>query len=47
MKEVNKLKEENEHLKRILNHDSSNSWRPKSKTKIGEAERVPNFREKS
>ena len=47
MKEVNKLKEENEHLKRILNHDSSNSGIPTSRTKIGEAKRVPNSRKKS
>ena len=47
MLEVNKLREENEHLKRILNHDSSNSGIPTSKTKIGEAKRIPNSREKS
>ena len=46
-KELNKLKEENEHLKRILNHDSSNTGIPTSKTKIGEEKRIPNSREKS
>ena len=46
-KELNKLKEENEHLKRILNHDSNNTGIPTSKTKIGEEKRIPNFREKS
>ena len=47
MKELNKLREENEHLKRILNHDSSNTGIPTSKTKIGEEKRIPNSREKS
>ena len=46
-KEINSLREENEHLKRILNHDSSNSGIPTSKTKIGEEKRIPNSREKS
>ena len=45
--ELNKLNEENEHLKRILNHDSSNTGIPTSKTKIGEEKRIPNSREKS
>ena len=45
--ENQKLKKENEHLKRILNHDSSNSGIPTSKTKIGEEKRIPNSREKS
>lgn len=45
--ENQKLKEENEHLKRILNHDSSNSGIPTSKTRIGETKRIPNSREKS
>ena len=47
MKELNKVKEENEHLKRILNHNSSNTGIPTSKTKIGEEKRIPNSREKS
>ena len=47
MIENEKLKEENEHLKRLLNHDSSNTGIPTSKTKIGEVKRIPNFREKS
>ena len=47
IKEINTLKEENEHLKRILNHDSNNSGIPTSKTKIGGEKRVPNSREKS
>ena len=47
LNELNKLKEENEHLKRILNHDSSNTGIPTSKTKIGEEKRIPNSREKS
>ena len=42
IKEINTLKEENEHLKRILNHDSNNSGIPTSKTKIGREKRVPN-----
>ena len=45
--ELNKVKEENEHLKRILNHNSSNTGIPTSKTKIGEEKRIPNSREKS
>lgn len=47
LKENAKLKEENEHLKRILNHDSNNTGIPTSKTKIGEEKRIPNSREKS
>ena len=47
MIENEKLKEENEHLKRILNHDSSNTGIPTSRTKIGEEKRIPNSREKS
>ena len=47
MKELNKVKEENEQLKRILNHDSNNTGIPTSKTKIGEEKRIPNSREKS
>ena len=47
MKELNRVKEENEHLKRILNHNSSNTGIPTSKTKIGEEKRIPNSREKS
>ena len=47
MMELNKVKEENEHLKRILNHNSSNTGIPTSKTKIGEEKRIPNSREKS
>ena len=47
IKELNKVKEENEHLKRILNHNSSNTGIPTSKTKIGEEKRIPNSREKS
>ena len=46
-KDINSLREENEHLKRILNHDSSNSGIPTSKTKIGEEKRIPNSRKKS
>lgn len=42
-----KLKSENEHLKRILNHDSNNTGIPTSKTPIGKEKRVPNSREKS
>lgn len=42
-----KLKEENEHLKRLLNHDSNNTGIPTSKTPIGKDKRVPNSREKS
>lgn len=45
--ENQKLKEENEHLRRILNHNSNNSGIPTSKTKIGETKRIPNSREKS
>lgn len=45
--ENEKLKEENEHLKRIINHNSNNSGIPTSKTKIGEEKRIPNTREKS
>lgn len=45
--ENEKLKKENEHLKRILNHNSSNSGIPTSRTKIGEEKRIPNSREKS
>ena len=45
--ENQKLKEENEHLKRILNHNSDNSGIPTSKTKIGETKRIPNSREKT
>jgi transposase len=45
--ENEKLKEENEKLKRILNHDSNNSGIPTSKTKIGSEKRIPNSREKS
>ena len=47
LKENIKLKEENEHLKRIINHNSNNSGIPTSKTKIGEEKRIPNSREKS
>ena len=47
MKELTRVKEENEHLKRILNHNSSNTGIPTSKTKIGEEKRIPNSREKS
>lgn len=47
VEENDKLKEENEHLKRILNHNSSNTGIPTSKTKIGEEKRIPNSREKS
>lgn len=47
VKENIKLKEENEHLKRILNHNSDNSGIPTSKTKIGEVKRIPNTRCKS
>lgn len=45
--ENQKLKEENEHLKRILNHNSTNSGIPTSRTNIGEEKRIPNSREKS
>lgn len=45
--ENQKLKEENEHLKRILNHNSDNSGIPTSQTNIGEEKRIPNSREKS
>ena len=51
MKEIlienQKLKEENEKLKRILNHDSNNTGIPTSKTPIGKEKRIPNSREKS
>lgn len=47
IRENNQLKEENEHLRRILNHNSDNSGIPTSKTKIGEPKRIPNSREKS
>lgn len=47
LKENQKLKEENEHLKRILNHDSNNTGIPTSKTPIGKEKRIPNSREKS
>lgn len=47
IKEINNLRKENEHLKRILNHDSNNSGIPTSKTKIGDEKRIPNSREKS
>ena len=36
--ENQRLKEENEHLKRILNNDSNNSGIPTSKTAIGKKE---------
>lgn len=45
--ENKKLREENEHLKRILNHDSNNTGIPTSKTPIGKEKRIPNSREKS
>ena len=47
LEELNKVKEENAHLKRILNHDSNNTEIPTSKTKIEEEKRIPNSREKS
>ena len=47
LEENKKLKEENEHLKRILNHDSNNTGIPTSKTPIGKEKRVPNSREES
>ena len=45
--ENNKLKEENDKLKSILNNDSNNSGLPTSKTPIGKDKRIPNSREKS
>lgn len=45
--ENQKLKEENEKIKRILNYDSNNSGLPTSKTPIGKEKRIPNSREKS
>ncbi|MEG1793371.1 MAG: transposase [Bacilli bacterium] len=45
--ELKKLKEDNEHMKRILNHNSDNTGIPTSKTKIGDKKRIPNSREKS
>ena len=47
LEENRKLREENEHLKRILNHDSNNTGIPTSKTPIGKEKRVPNSREES
>ena len=40
--ENEKLKEENEKLKRLLNHNSDNTGIPTSKTKIGDKKRIPN-----
>ena len=40
------LKAKNAKLKKLLNMDSTNSGIPTSKTKIGEAKRIPNSREK-
>ncbi|MEG0977479.1 MAG: hypothetical protein RSF02_02875, partial [Bacilli bacterium] len=37
--ELKKLKEDNEHMKRILNHNSDNTGIPTSKTKIGDKKR--------
>lgn len=47
IKENKVLKKENEHLKRILNHNSDNTGIPTSKTQIGKDKRIPNSREKS
>ena len=47
IKENEKLKEENERMRRILNHDSNNTGIPTSKTPIGKEKRIPNSREKS
>ena len=47
IKENEKLKEENEKMRRILNHDSNNTGIPTSKTPIGKEKRIPNSREKS
>lgn len=45
IKENEKLKEENNKLKRILNNDSNNTGIPTSKTPIGKEKRIPNSRE--
>ena len=42
LEENRRLKEENEHLKRILNHDSNNTGIPTSKTPIGKEKRRTN-----
>lgn len=45
VKENEKLREENNKLKRILNNDSNNTGLPTSKTPIGKEKRIPNSRE--
>lgn len=47
LEENQKLKNEIEHLKRILNHDSNNCGIPTSKTPIGRQKRIPNSRQVS
>lgn len=47
LEENKKLKEENEHLKRILNNDSNTTGIPTSKTPIGKEKRIPNSRKET
>lgn len=47
IEENQKLREENEHLKRILNNNSNNSSIPTSKTAIGQEKRIPNTRKET
>ena len=47
LEENQKLRDEMEHLKRILNHDSNNCGMPTSKTPIGKQKRIPNSRHES
>lgn len=47
LEENQKLKKENERLRRILNSDNNNSGIPTSKTSIGKEKRIPNTRKET